>query len=148
MKIFDIITPRRMTWVALAAAIAYAIVAFAVGGEAMWLLLAVPPLLLLSSMLWLRWLPAAWAGAILALVIALLGFGIGPVVGGILALIGMAAFVSELPHLHHPHAPGQLFSPHRVSGRLLIAWLQLNVSGFCSFRARGGRARRAREPMT
>lgn len=31
MKIFDIITPRRMTWVALTAAAAYAIVAFAVG---------------------------------------------------------------------------------------------------------------------
>jgi hypothetical protein len=30
MKIFDIITPRRMTWAALAAAIAYAIVAFEV----------------------------------------------------------------------------------------------------------------------
>jgi len=105
MKIFDIITPRRMTWVALAAAIAYALVAFAVGGEAMWLILAVPPLLLLSGLLWLRWLPAAWAGTVLALVIALLGFGIGPVVGGVLALIGVAAFVSELPHLHHPHAP-------------------------------------------
>jgi hypothetical protein len=63
MKIFDIITPRRMTWVTLAAAIAYAIVAFAVDGEAMWLLLAVPSLLLLSGMLWLRWLPAAWAVA-------------------------------------------------------------------------------------
>jgi hypothetical protein len=105
MKIFGIVTPRRMSWVALAAAIAYAIVAFAVGGEAMWLSLAVPPLLLLSGLLWLRWLAAAWAGAVLALVMALLGFGIGPAVGGILALIGVAAFVSELPHLHHPHAP-------------------------------------------
>jgi hypothetical protein len=105
MKIFNIITPRRMTWVALAASIAYAVAAVAVGGESMWLLLAVAPLLLLSGLLWLRWLPAAWAGAVLALVIALLGFAIGPVVGGILALIGVAAFVSELPHLHHPHAP-------------------------------------------
>jgi hypothetical protein len=104
-KIFDIITPRRMAWVALTAATTYAVVAFAVGGEAMWLLLAVPPLLLLGGVLWLRWLPAAWAGAVLGLVIALLGFAIGPVVGGILALIGVAAFVAELPHLHHPHAP-------------------------------------------
>ncbi len=111
MKIFDIITPRRMTWVALAAAIAYAIVAFAVGGEAMWLLLAVPPLLLLGGLLWLRWQPAAWAGAVLALVIALLGFGIGPVVGGVLALLGVAAFVAELPHLHHPHAPASYSPP-------------------------------------
>ena len=105
MKIFGVITPRRMTWVALAAAIAYATMAFAVGGEAMWLFLAVPPLLLLSGLLWLGWPPAAWAGAVLALVMALLGFGIGPLVGGVLALIGVAAFVSELPHLHHPHAP-------------------------------------------
>jgi hypothetical protein len=104
-KIYRIITPRRMAWVALAAAAAYAGVALAVGGLAMWLLLAVPPLLLLSGLLWLRWLPAAWAGAVLGLVIALLGFAIGPVVGGIIALIGVAALVSELPHLHHPHAP-------------------------------------------
>jgi hypothetical protein len=105
MNIFGIVTPRRMAWVALAAATAYAIVAFAVGGEAMWLFLVVPPLLLLSGLLWLRWLPAAWAGAVLALVMALLGFGIGPLVGGVLALIGVAAFVSELPRLHQPHVP-------------------------------------------
>jgi hypothetical protein len=105
MKILSVLTPRRMTWVALAAATAYAAVAVTVGGEAMWLFLAVPPLVLLSGLLWLRWPPAGWAGAVLALVIALLGFGIGPVVGGILALIGIAAFMSELPHLHHPR-PG------------------------------------------
>ena len=105
MKIFGVITPRRMSLAALVAAMGYAAVAFVIGGEAMWLLLAVPPLLLLSGLLWLRWVPAAWAGAVLALVIALLGFAIGPVVGGILALIGLAACLSELPHLHHPHAP-------------------------------------------
>ena len=106
MKIFDIVTPRRMAWIALGAAIVYAVVGFAVGGEAMWLvILGVPPLLLLSGILWLRWLPAAWAGAILGIVIALFGFGIGPLAGGILALIGLAACLSELPHLHHPHAP-------------------------------------------
>jgi hypothetical protein len=107
MKIFDIITPKRMAWVALGAAIGYAIVGFAVGGEAMWLvILGAAPLLLLSGMLWLTWPPVAWAGAVFGLVIALLGFGIGPLAGGILALIGLAAFVSELPHLHHPHATG------------------------------------------
>ena len=41
---------------------------------------------------------------VLGLVIALFGFGIGPLAGGILALIGLAAFLSELPHLHYPHA--------------------------------------------
>jgi hypothetical protein len=105
MKIFDILTPKHVAWVALGTAMAYASVGFAVGGEAMWLVvLGVPPLLLLSGLLWLRWLPAAWAAAVAGLVIALLGFGIGPLAGGILALIGVAAFLSELPHLHHPHA--------------------------------------------
>ncbi len=105
MKIFDIITPRRMAWVALGAAIGYGIVGFAVGGEAMWLvILGAPPLLLLSGALWLPGLPAAWAGAVLGLVIAFFGFGIGLLAGGILALIGLAALLSELPHLHHPGA--------------------------------------------
>ena len=104
MKISGIITPKRMAWVALGVAIGYAIVGFVVGGEAMWVvILGVPPLLLLSGMLWLPWRPAARAAAVLGLVIALLGFGIGPLAGGILALIGVAAFLSELPHLH-PHA--------------------------------------------
>ncbi len=107
MNISGIITPKRMAWVALGAALGYAIVGFAVGGEGMWLvILGAPPLLLLSGMLWLPWLPAAWAGAVLGLVIALLGFGIGPLAGGILALIGLAAFLSELPHLRYPHATG------------------------------------------
>lgn len=106
MKIFDILTPRHVAWVALGTAIGYASAGFAVGGEGMWLVvLGVPPLLLLSGLLWLRWLPAAWAGAVLGLVIALFGFAIGPLAGGILAVIGVAAFLSELPHLHHPHAP-------------------------------------------
>jgi hypothetical protein len=105
MKIFGIITPKRMAWVALGAAIGYAIAGFAIGDEAMWLVvLGVPPLLLLSGTLWLPWLPAAWAGAVLGLVTALLGLGIGPLAGGILALIGLAAFLSELPHLHHSNA--------------------------------------------
>jgi hypothetical protein len=107
VKIFDIITSRRMAWVALAAAIGYAIAGFAVGGEGMWLvILGVPPLLLLSGVLWLPWLAAAWAGAVLGVVIALFGFSIGPLAGGILALIGLAAFVSELPHLRHPQHAG------------------------------------------
>lgn len=105
MKIFDLLTPRHVAWAALGTASACAVVGLAVGGEAMWLVvLAVPPLLLLSGLLWLRWPPAAWAGALLGLVIALFGFGIGPMAGGILALIGVAAFVSELPYLHRPHA--------------------------------------------
>lgn len=105
MKIFDILTPRHVAWVALGTAIGYASVGFAVGGEGMWLVvLGVPPLLLLSGMLWPRWLPAAWAGAVLGLVIALFGFAIGPLAGGILAVIGVAAFLSELPHLHAPAA--------------------------------------------
>jgi hypothetical protein len=105
MKIFDILTPKHVAWVALGTAIGYASAGFAVGGEAMWLVvLGVPPLLLLSGLLWLRWLPAAWAGAVLGLGIALFGFGIGPLAGGILALIGVAAFLSELPRLHRPHA--------------------------------------------
>lgn len=103
-KIFDIVTPKRMAWVALGAAVGYAVAGFAVGGEAMWLvILGAPPLLLLSGLLWL---PAAWAGAVLGLVTALLGFGIGPLAGGILALIGLAALLSELPHLRHPNATG------------------------------------------
>ncbi len=106
MKVFGILAPRHVAWVALGTAIAYAGAGFAIGGEAMWLVvLGVPPLLLLSGLLWLRWRPAAWAGAVLGLVVALLGFGIGPLAGGILALIGVAAFLSELPHLHRPHAP-------------------------------------------
>lgn len=116
MKIFGIITPKRMAWVALGAAIGYAIAGFALGGEVMWLvILGAPPLLLLSGILWLPWLPATWAAAVLGLVVALLGFGIGPLAGGVLALIGVAAFVSELPHLHRPHptAAGRL----RTAGR-------------------------------
>jgi hypothetical protein len=105
MKIFDLLTPKRVAWAALGAATAYVVVGLVVGDEAMWLVvLGVPPLLLLSGLLWLRWLPAAWAGAVLGLIIALFGFGIGPLAGGVLALIGVAAFVSELPHLHHRHA--------------------------------------------
>jgi hypothetical protein len=61
---------------------------------------------LLSAMLSLPWQPAAWAGAALGVVIALFGFAIGPLVGGIFALIGSAAFVSELPRLRHPHHAG------------------------------------------
>ena len=129
MKIFDIISPRRMAWVALGAAIIYLIVAFAVGGEAIFLVILVPPLLLLGVLLWLRWLPAAWAGAVLGLgmvawfIVTLVinwsgyssdpfsEFGIGPdlLMGGPIALIGLAAFMSELPHLHlprlHRHGP-------------------------------------------
>lgn len=105
MKILDILTPRHVAWAALGTAIAYAVVGFTLGGEAMLLvILGVPLMLLLSGLLWLRWLPAAWAGAVLGLVIALFGFGIGPLAGGILALIGVAAFLSEVPHLHHRHA--------------------------------------------
>jgi hypothetical protein len=104
MKIFDIITCRRMAWIALAAAAGCAIGGFAVGGEGMWLvILGVPPFLLLSGMLWLPWQPAAWAGAVLGVVIALFGFAIGPLAGGVFVLIGSAAFVSELPRLRHPH---------------------------------------------
>lgn len=107
MKIFDIITSKRVAWTALAAAISYAIAGFAIGGEGMWLvILGVPPLLLLSGILWLPWLPAAWAGAVLGVVIAFFGFAIGPLAGGILALIGLAAFASELPHLRHRHHAG------------------------------------------
>ncbi len=42
------------------------------------------------------------------------------------------------------HAGGQP-AVSLVRAGLLIAWLQLNVSGFCSVLARGGHARRARE---
>jgi hypothetical protein len=106
MKVFDIITPRRMALVALGVAVAYAVVGFALGGEGMWLVvLGVPPLLLLAVMLWLPWLATAWAGAVLGLVISVFGFGIGPRAGGILALVGLAAFLSELPHLRRRHAP-------------------------------------------
>ena len=64
MKIFNILTPRHIAGGALGTAAAYAIVGFAVGGEGMWLvILGVPPLVLLSGILWLRWLPAVWAGA-------------------------------------------------------------------------------------
>ncbi len=105
MKVFDIVTPRRVAWAALGAAIGFGIVGFTVGGEAMWLVvLGVPPLLLLSGTLWLPWPSAAWAGAVLGLVAAFFGFGIGPLAGGIIALIGLAAVLSELPHLHHPDA--------------------------------------------
>lgn len=105
MKIFGIITPKRVAGVALGAAIAYAVVGFAAGGEAVWLvILGVPPLLLLSGVWWLRWLPQPGQGPVFGLVIAMFGFGIGPLAGGILALIRLAAFLSELPHLHHPHA--------------------------------------------
>ncbi len=79
---------------------------FAVGGEAMWLvILGVPPLLLLSGILCLRWLPAAWAGAVPGLVIAVFGFGNGPLPRAVLALIGLAAFLSELPQLGPAHRP-------------------------------------------
>ena len=105
MKIFNGLTPRHVAWAALGTAIAYAIVGFAVGGAGMWLvILGVPPLVLLSGILWLRWLPAAWAGAVLGLLIAVFGFAIGPLAGGILALAGLAAFFSELPHLQHRHS--------------------------------------------
>ena len=40
--------------------------------------LCAPPLLLLSGVLWPRWLPAAWAGAVLGVIIALFGLLIGP----------------------------------------------------------------------
>ncbi len=104
MKFFSILTPRHMAWIALGTAIAYAIVGFTVGGEGMSLvILGVPPLVLLSGILWLPWLPAAWAGAVLSLLIALFGFAIGPLAGSILALVGLSAFLSELPHLHHRH---------------------------------------------
>lgn len=107
VKIFDIITSKRMARVALAVAIGYAITGFAVGAEGMWLvIMGVPPLLLLSAVLWLPGLPAAWTAAALGVVIALFGFTIGPLAGGMLALIGLAAFVSELPHLRHPHPEG------------------------------------------
>ncbi len=104
MKIFNILTPRHMAWVALGTAATYAIVGFAVSGEGMWLvILGVPPLVLLSGILWLPWLLAAWAGAVLGLLIAVFGFAIGPLAGGILAVVGLAAFLSELPHLQHRH---------------------------------------------
>lgn len=106
VKIFDIITPRRIALVALAAAIGYAIAGFAIGGEGMLLVyLCVPPLLLLSGVLWVRWLPGAWAGAVLGVVMAFFGLLIGPYAGGILALIGLAALASELPHLRRRQQP-------------------------------------------
>jgi hypothetical protein len=109
MKLFSIVTPERMARVALTAAVGYAIAGFAVGGEGMVLVyLCVLPLLLLSGALWLGWLPAAWIAALLGLVIFLLGLLIGPVAGGILALIGLAALVSELPHLRQPQQPAKM----------------------------------------
>ncbi|HEX9063920.1 MAG TPA: hypothetical protein VF843_02365, partial [Streptosporangiaceae bacterium] len=106
MKISGIITSKRMAWIALAAAIGYAIAGFAIGGDGILLvILCMPPLLLLGGVLLMRWQAAAWIGAVLGLAISLFGLLIGPIAGGILAVIGLAAFVSELPRLRHPHEP-------------------------------------------
>ncbi len=125
MKIFNIITPRRVAVVALAVAIAYAVAAFLMGGDApMLLFLVTAPLLLLGGLLLIRAVPAAWAAAIVGL--GIVGFVIRTIVVNlgpgsdlaafdwslfvILTLIGLAGLLSELPHLglphlRHPHGP-------------------------------------------
>lgn len=128
MKVFDIITPRRVALVALAAAIALAVVALVtnfVGPNPGWpltALLAAVPLLVFAGILWLRGALAAWAGAVaglglptlwlIVLIDALnqpwnpvsledaIGFS---VMVSVAALIGLAGFLSELPRLHLPH---------------------------------------------
>ncbi len=122
MKIFNIITPRRVAVVALAAAIALAVFAEAANLPSTVLPAAVP-LLLLAVILRLRGTLAAWAGALaglglstfwlLALIYTLnssepssLADAIGwAVMLSVATLIGLAGFLSELPHLRHPHGP-------------------------------------------
>ncbi len=132
MKIFDIITRKRMAILALAASIvslagflAFHFVWTRSGGWDFYFGTVFLPMLLLSGILWVPGRVAAWAGAVLGvlapawwllLLITTLtppavtsspvspgdAVGLGFLLG-LAALTGLAGFVSELPHLHLPH---------------------------------------------
>lgn len=124
MKIFDIITPRRVALLALGAVLAFVLLAVIwYGLYGLFLLLVAVPLLLLALVLALRGRVGAWAGAVGGVAMAAWGVlfillnlntpepldATWMAISSFAALIGLLGFVSELPHLHlpdlhHPHA--------------------------------------------
>lgn len=121
MKIFGIITPRRLGSVTLVVAAIYAVLGIVTGivlggGWPFQILLAAAPLALLGAVLRTREAPGAWTRAMVGLVLAGLwlvllifsatpaGLTAGDVAGmvlafGVPALLGLAGFLTELPHL-------------------------------------------------
>lgn len=116
MKIFDIITPRRVALLALGAALAIVLLAVLWYPYGLFLLIVAVPLLLLALLLALRGRVGAWAGAVGGVAMAVWGVlfillnlntpdpldATWMAISSFAALIGLLGFVSELPHLSLP----------------------------------------------